>query len=172
MRIEEMLKQPKIWVESFHRNGVKANFAGMNLTELNLIGINLLEANLSTSYLRRVDLSGDDLPKSISVIMGKEYFILIVGNCVSYLIEEWSQVSKYDLLKLDGITAVRFNPRLLDIIDFYYGKGDRPKWLKEKEQNNKHKKIKQSMNNEKTKAKKLAALNVVAYRKIYSRYYL
>ena len=96
MRIEEMLKQPKIWVESFHRNGVKANFAGMNLTELNLIGINLLEANLSTSYLRRVDLSGDDLPKSISVITGKEYFILIVGNCVSYLIEECSQVSKYE----------------------------------------------------------------------------
>ncbi|HDL6748771.1 TPA: pentapeptide repeat-containing protein, partial [Yersinia enterocolitica] len=32
---------------------------------------------------------------------------------------------------MDGKTALKFYPRLLDIIDFYLGKGERPEWLNE-----------------------------------------
>ncbi|AKJ43789.1 pentapeptide repeat family protein [Pragia fontium] len=32
---------------------------------------------------------------------------------------------------MDGRKALRFYPRLLDLIDFFVGKGERPEWLKE-----------------------------------------
>ncbi|CNI15594.1 pentapeptide repeat-containing protein [Yersinia frederiksenii] len=32
---------------------------------------------------------------------------------------------------MDGKTALKFYPRLLDIIDLYLGKGERPEWLNE-----------------------------------------
>jgi hypothetical protein len=31
---------------------------------------------------------------------------------------------------MDGEDSLKFYPRLLDIIDFYCGKGERPEWLK------------------------------------------
>lgn len=34
---------------------------------------------------------------------------------------------------MDGIAALKFYPRLLDIIDFYVGKGDRPERVKGEE---------------------------------------
>jgi hypothetical protein len=32
---------------------------------------------------------------------------------------------------MDGRKALKFYPRLLDVIDFYIGKGERPEWLNE-----------------------------------------
>ena len=33
---------------------------------------------------------------------------------------------------MDGEDSLKFYPRLLDIIDFYCGKGERPEWLNTK----------------------------------------
>lgn len=32
---------------------------------------------------------------------------------------------------MDGERALKYYPRLLDILDFYCGKGERPDWVKE-----------------------------------------
>ena len=104
-------------------------------------------ANFDCVELRYSNLEGMNLyctilPASTFVINGEKYFISITnGDCIracnkSYLVDEWRNLSEKDLLKIDGQDAVEFYPRLLDIIDFYCGKGGRPAWLKEKAQNN------------------------------------
>ena len=113
-----------------------ANLANANLKHTNLNCANLNGAELRYSKLYGANLYRADLPESTFVINGEQYFISITnGDCITachytYLIEEWRNISQQDLLKMDGHNAVKFYPRLLDIIDFYCGKGDRPAWLK------------------------------------------
>ena len=128
-----------------------ADLSGADLRGADLRGADLSDADLSDANLRGVDLRGADLsganlrgadlPESTFIILGEPYFISITNGdyvragCQYYLAEDWRQFSKKEIAQMDGKKALQFYPRLLDIIDFYCGKGGRPDWLKE-EQNN------------------------------------
>ncbi|HAU5508514.1 TPA: pentapeptide repeat-containing protein, partial [Cronobacter sakazakii] len=111
-----------------------ANLYGANLSDANLSG-----ANLSDADLRGADLRGADLPDLTFVIMGEKYFISITNGeyvragCQNHTAEEWRKYSKHEIAEMDGRRALKFYPRLLDIIDFYLGNGERPGWLTSKE---------------------------------------
>ena len=116
------------------------------LQSANLRGADLSNADLRDVNLRDVDLScpnlnGTKLPESTFIILGQKYIISIYGDYVrasscanthyqNHLASEWRQFSKQDILDMDGEDSLKFYPRLLDIIDFYCGKGERPEWLK------------------------------------------
>ncbi|HDL7925830.1 TPA: pentapeptide repeat-containing protein, partial [Yersinia enterocolitica] len=110
---------------------------GANLSGANLRGANLRCANLRCADLRGADLRGADLPDRTYVIMGEKYYLQISNGenvragCQNHTVEEWRKFSKRDIADMDGKTALKFYPRLLDIIDFYLGKGERPEWLNE-----------------------------------------
>ncbi|EOX5554815.1 pentapeptide repeat-containing protein [Yersinia enterocolitica] len=124
-----------------------ANLRGADLSGANLSGANLRGANLSCADLRcadlrgadlrGADLRGADLPDRTYVIMGEKYYLQISNGenvragCQNHTVEEWRKFSKRDIADMDGKTALKFYPRLLDIIDFYLGKGERPEWLNE-----------------------------------------
>ncbi|EAQ4025814.1 pentapeptide repeat-containing protein [Salmonella enterica] len=111
-----------------------ANLRGANLRDANLRGADLCGANL-----RDADLRGADLPDLTFVILGEKYFISITNGeyvragCQNHTVEEWRKYSKQEIAEMDGRKALKFYPRLLDIIDFYIGKGERPDWLTSKE---------------------------------------
>ena len=134
-----------------------ANLSGANLSNANLSNANLRcadmrgaylrTANLRDAYLRTANLNGANLrdaylartilPNSTFIIFGEKYFISIFSNCVRagcqcHSVNEWRQFSKQDIFDMDGEDSLKFYPRLLDIIDFYCGKGERPEWLKER----------------------------------------
>ena len=124
-----------------------ADLSGADLNNADLSGANLRDANLRGANLRDADLgganlSGADLPESTFIILGEPYFISITNGdyvragCQYHLAENWRQFSKKDITQMDGKKALQFYPRLLDIIDFYCGKGEHPDWLKEREKNN------------------------------------
>ncbi|HDM9013926.1 TPA: pentapeptide repeat-containing protein [Yersinia enterocolitica] len=114
-----------------------ANLCGANLRDANLCGANLRGADLCGANLRGADLRGADLPDRTYVIMGEKYYLQISNGenvragCQNHTAEEWRKFSKRDIANMDGKTALKFYPRLLDIIDFYLGKGERPEWLNE-----------------------------------------
>ncbi|HEE9339802.1 TPA: pentapeptide repeat-containing protein [Salmonella enterica subsp. enterica serovar Typhimurium] len=121
-----------------------ANLYGANLYGANLCGANLYGANLRGADLRDADLCGADLrdadlPDLTFVILGEKYFISITNGeyvragCQNHTVEEWRKYSKQEIAEMDGRKALKFYPRLLDIIDFYIGKGERPDWLTSKE---------------------------------------
>ncbi len=116
-----------------------ANLCGANLCGANLRGANLRGANLCGADLRGADLRGADLPDLTFVILGEKYFISITNGeyvragCQNHTVEEWRKYSKQEIAEMDGRKALKFYPRLLDIIDFYIGKGERPDWLTSKE---------------------------------------
>ncbi|MGK7521244.1 pentapeptide repeat-containing protein [Salmonella enterica] len=116
-----------------------ANLRGADLRGANLRGANLRDANLRGADLRGANLYGADLPDLTFVILGEKYFISITnGECVragcqNHTVEEWRKYSKQEIAEMDGRKALKFYPRLLDIIDFYIGKGERPDWLTSKE---------------------------------------
>ncbi|HHY1076072.1 TPA: pentapeptide repeat-containing protein, partial [Yersinia enterocolitica] len=97
----------------------------------------LSRADLSRANLSGADLSGANLPDRTYVIMGEKYYLQISNGenvragCQNHTVEEWRKFSKRDIADMDGKTALKFYPRLLDIIDFYLGKGERPEWLNE-----------------------------------------
>ena len=97
--------------------------------------------DLNNADLQDINLTSTDLPESTFIIFGEKYFISIYGDYVrasscanthyqNHLASEWRQFSKQDILDMDGEDSLKFYPRLLDIIDFYCGKGERPEWLK------------------------------------------
>ncbi|ECZ2495374.1 pentapeptide repeat-containing protein [Salmonella enterica subsp. enterica serovar Enteritidis] len=106
-----------------------ADLRGANLCDANLCGANLCDANLR----------GANLPDLTFVILGEKYFISITNGeyvragCQNHTVEEWRKYSKQEIAEMDGRKALKFYPRLLDIIDFYIGKGERPDWLTSKE---------------------------------------
>ncbi|EGP1154045.1 pentapeptide repeat-containing protein [Salmonella enterica] len=116
-----------------------ANLCGANLCGANLRGADLCGANLYGANLRDADLYGADLPDLTFVILGEKYFISITNGeyvragCQNHTVEEWRKYSKQEIAEMDGRKALKFYPRLLDIIDFYIGKGERPDWLASKE---------------------------------------
>ncbi|TBS24393.1 pentapeptide repeat-containing protein [Salmonella enterica] len=121
-----------------------ANLHGADLYGANLRGANLYGANLRGADLRDADLCGADLrdadlPDLTFVILGEKYFISITNGeyvragCQNHTVEEWRKYSKQEIAEMDGRKALKFYPRLLDIIDFYIGKGERPDWLTSKE---------------------------------------
>ncbi len=115
--LNKILAEHKIWVESYRENGSRAD---------------LRSANLSGA-----DLRGANLPDRTYVIMGEKYYLQISNGenvragCQNHTAEEWRKFSKRDIANMDGKTAIKFYPRLLDIIDFYLGKGERPEWINE-----------------------------------------
>ncbi|EJW4859302.1 pentapeptide repeat-containing protein [Salmonella enterica] len=116
-----------------------ANLCGANLRGANLRDANLYGANLYGANLYGADLYGANLPDLTFVIMGEKYFISITNGeyvragCQNHTVEEWRKYSKQEIAEMDGRKALKFYPRLLDIIDFYLGKGSRPEWLTSKE---------------------------------------
>ncbi|EKB2809110.1 pentapeptide repeat-containing protein [Salmonella enterica] len=116
-----------------------ANLCGADLRGANLRGANLRDADLRGADLCGADLRGADLPDLTFVILGEKYFISITNGeyvragCQNHTVEEWRKYSKQEIAEMDGRKALKFYPRLLDIIDFYIGKGERPDWLTSKE---------------------------------------
>ncbi|EIO7469884.1 pentapeptide repeat-containing protein [Salmonella enterica subsp. enterica] len=131
-----------------------ADLRGANLCGANLRGADLCGADLCGADLRGADLRGDNLcdanlyganlcganlPDLTFVILGEKYFISITNGeyvragCQNHTVEEWRKYSKQEIAEMDGRKALKFYPRLLDIIDFYIGKGERPDWLTSKE---------------------------------------
>ncbi|ECU8313256.1 pentapeptide repeat-containing protein [Salmonella enterica subsp. enterica serovar Oslo] len=116
-----------------------ANLCGANLCGANLCGADLRGADLRGANLRDADLRDADLPDLTFVILGEKYFISITNGeyvragCQNHTVEEWRKYSKQEIAEMDGRKALKFYPRLLDIIDFYIGKGERPDWLTSKE---------------------------------------
>ncbi|TKZ53062.1 pentapeptide repeat-containing protein [Salmonella enterica subsp. enterica serovar Agona] len=116
-----------------------ADLYGANLCGADLRGADLRGANLCGADLRGADLRGADLPDLTFVILGEKYFISITNGeyvragCQNHTVEEWRKYSKQEIAEMDGRKALKFYPRLLDIIDFYIGKGERPDWLTSKE---------------------------------------
>ncbi|HDL7407426.1 TPA: pentapeptide repeat-containing protein [Yersinia enterocolitica] len=180
--LNKILGEHKIWIESYRKNGSRADLRGANLygadlrdanlyganlcganlrdanlcdanlygadlRDANLYGANLCGANLCDANLRDANLRdanlcdanlrGADLPDRTYVIMGEKYYLQISNGenvragCQNHTAEEWRKFSKRDIANMDGKTALKFYPRLLDIIDFYLGKGERPEWLNE-----------------------------------------
>nr|WP_075191732.1 pentapeptide repeat-containing protein [Cronobacter malonaticus] len=116
-----------------------ANLCGADLRGADLCDANLRGADLCGADLRGADLRGADLPDLTYVIIGEKYFISITNGeyvragCQNHTAEEWRKYSKHEIAEMDGRKALKFYPRLLDIIDFYLGKGERPDWLTSKE---------------------------------------
>ncbi|EMY1721739.1 pentapeptide repeat-containing protein [Salmonella enterica] len=116
-----------------------ANLCGADLRGANLRGANLRDADLRGANLCGANLCGANLPDLTFVILGEKYFISITNGeyvragCQNHTVEEWRKYSKQEIAEMDGRKALKFYPRLLDIIDFYIGKGERPDWLTSKE---------------------------------------
>ncbi|EDT3192685.1 pentapeptide repeat-containing protein, partial [Salmonella enterica subsp. enterica serovar Cotham] len=116
-----------------------ANLYGANLRGADLCDANLRGANLRGADLCDANLCGANLPDLTFVILGEKYFISITNGeyvragCQNHTVEEWRKYSKQEIAEMDGRKALKFYPRLLDIIDFYIGKGERPDWLTSKE---------------------------------------
>ncbi|EDT2410953.1 pentapeptide repeat-containing protein [Salmonella enterica] len=116
-----------------------ANLFGADLCGADLCGADLRGANLCSADLRGANLCGANLPDLTFVILGEKYFISITNGeyvragCQNHTVEEWRKYSKQEIAEMDGRKALKFYPRLLDIIDFYIGKGERPDWLTSKE---------------------------------------
>ncbi|EHF6669307.1 pentapeptide repeat-containing protein [Salmonella enterica] len=116
-----------------------ANLCDADLCDADLRGANLRNADLCGANLRGANLYGADLPNLTFVIMGERYAITITNGeyvragCQNHTAEEWRKYSKHEIAEMDGRAALKFYPRLLDIIDFYLGKGSRPEWLTSKE---------------------------------------
>ncbi|HHS1785735.1 TPA: pentapeptide repeat-containing protein [Salmonella enterica subsp. enterica serovar Virchow] len=116
-----------------------ANLYGADLRGANLYGANLRGADLRGANLYGANLYGANLPDLTFVILGEKYFISITNGeyvragCQNHTVEEWRKYSKHEIAEMDGRKALKFYPRLLDIIDFYIGKGERPDWLTSKE---------------------------------------
>ncbi|AOF14001.1 TPA: pentapeptide repeat-containing protein [Yersinia enterocolitica] len=110
--LNKILGEHKIWVEAYRESGSRANLRGANLSDA-------------------------DLPDRTYVIMGEKYYLQISNGenvragCQNHTADEWRKFSKRDIASMDGKTAPKFYPHLLDIIDFYLGKGERPEWLNE-----------------------------------------
>ena len=152
VELRKILDEHKLWLESYGQHGSRAD-----LRDANLYGADLRDSNLSNADLRAANLCGAELygadlrdanlygadlrdaacPDQTFIIMGMEYPITITNG--EYLragrhnhkIEDWRQFSKRDIAEMDGIRALKFYPRLLDVIDFYISKGQRPEWLSE-----------------------------------------
>ncbi|WP_038164003.1 pentapeptide repeat-containing protein, partial [Trabulsiella guamensis] len=99
-----------------------ADLYGADLRDANLRDANLRGADLYGADLYGADLRGASLPDLTFVIVGEKYFISITNGeyvragCQNHTAEEWRKYSKQEIAEMDGRNALRFYPRLLDII--------------------------------------------------------
>ncbi|MFK8258297.1 pentapeptide repeat-containing protein [Erwinia sp. AnSW2-5] len=120
--LQKILDEHKLWVTSTQESGSRANLRDANLRDANLRDANLRDA---------------DLPDHTFVIMGEAYYLQITNGeyvkagCQNHTAEQWRSFTKREIAEMDGRKALKFYPRLLDVIDFYMGKGERPEWLNE-----------------------------------------
>ena len=149
--LKKILDEHQVHLTSFGERGARANLSGAYLSGANLSGANLSGAYLRSAYLRSANLSGANLndanlndanlPDRTFIIFGEEYAITITNGeyvragCKNHHIDAWRKFSKSEIEGIGGRRALKFFPRLLDIIDFYLGKGERPGWLNEPESN-------------------------------------
>ncbi|ACF16667.1 Conserved hypothetical protein [Salmonella phage epsilon34] len=157
--LSKILEEHKVWITSMHESGSRAylrdadlcgadlrdadlrgaNLRGADLRDADLRGANLRDADLCDADLCGANLRDAYLPDLTFVILGEKYFISITNGeyvragCQNHTVEEWRKYSKQEIAEMDGRKALKFYPRLLDIIDFYIGKGERPDWLTSKE---------------------------------------
>ena len=135
MNIQQVLEDHKSYIETYGEKGAKADLRGANLRGANLYGADLRGANLYGADLYGANLRGANLPDKTFIIVGEKYFISITNGdfirvgCQSHDIKAWRKFSKQQIAEMDGKDALRFYPRLLDIIDFYTGSGERPDWV-------------------------------------------
>lgn len=96
---------------------------------------NLRLADLTGTNLKGAHLFGTRLPADTWLILGEKYSIQIMhgvtlsAGCQVHKIEDWRRFRQSEIESMDGERAVKFYPRLLDILDAYLGKGERPDWL-------------------------------------------
>ncbi|MCU7183841.1 pentapeptide repeat-containing protein [Salmonella enterica] len=147
--LSKILEEHKVWITSMRESGSRADLCSADLRGADLCsadlrgadlrGANLRGADLCSADLRGADLRGANLPDLTFVILGEKYFISITNGeyvragCQNHTVEEWRKYSKREIAEMDGRKALKFYPRLLDIIDFYIGKGERPDWLTSQE---------------------------------------
>ncbi|WP_038163883.1 pentapeptide repeat-containing protein, partial [Trabulsiella guamensis] len=99
-----------------------ADLRGANLYGADLRGADLRGANLYGADLSSANLRGANLPDLTFVIVGEKYFISITNGeyvragCQNHTAEEWRKYSKHEIAEMDGRNALKFYPRLLDII--------------------------------------------------------
>lgn len=125
--LNKILEDHKIWVESFGQKGVRADLRNADLRG----------ADLSGADLRVANLSGADLPDLTFIIYGEVYFVSISNGesvragCQCHSVKEWFNYSKIEIAEMDGKRALKFYPRLLDIINFYVPNDfEKPEWIK------------------------------------------
>lgn len=113
----------------------EANLLAALLIEADLRNTDLRGANLLHANLRNVKLKDTYLPESTFIISDEKCFISICGDEVRvdlkvHSVSEWRQFSKQDIVNMFGKNSFKLYSHILDIIDSYCGKGERPKWLK------------------------------------------
>jgi hypothetical protein len=60
-KLKVILKDHDLWVQSYRKQGKRANLAGANLEDANLRGANLAGANLKCTYFEGANLRGANL---------------------------------------------------------------------------------------------------------------
>ncbi|AXH72168.1 MAG: pentapeptide repeats protein [Siphoviridae sp. ctdc_1] len=132
MNIKKVLEQHELYIATFGKEGEKADLYGADLRGADLYGADLRGADLYGANLR-----GANLPDQTFVIMGEVYYLQITNGeyvkagCQNHTADQWRNFSKREIAEMDGRKALKFYSRLLDVIDFYLGKGERPQWLNE-----------------------------------------
>ncbi|NBM86335.1 pentapeptide repeat-containing protein [Proteus sp. G2661] len=112
-----------------------ADMSNADLRDADLSNADLRGANLRGTYLFGANLRNAHLPDRTYVIMGEKYPISITNGKYlragfeNHTIKNWRKFTKDEIDEMDGNKLLRFYPRLLDIVDFYLGKGTRPEWL-------------------------------------------
>lgn len=135
--LQKVLEEHKVWVTSMRESGSRANLRGANLSDADLSDADLYGANLRGADLYGANLYGANLTDQTFVIMGEAYYLQITNGeyikagCQNHTAAQWRNFSKREIAEMDGRKALKFYPRLLDIIDFYLGNGARPEWLSE-----------------------------------------
>ena len=136
--LEDGLKQGV----NFYRaklNDAKLNDAELNGAELNgaeLNGAELNDAKLNDAELNGAELNGAELPLlSACICSGEDYWLFISpdvvqAGCQSHSPAEWRKFSKKAIADMDGRKSLKYYPRLLSLIDFFLGEGEKPEWLK------------------------------------------
>lgn len=123
------------------------NFSHVKFDYASLCYSSFLYTNFYEASLRLADLTGTNLkgaylfgcrlPENTWLIMGEEYSIQITHGlwlrvgCQNHKIEDWRTFRFEDIEAMDGLRAIKFYPRLLDILDYYTGRDRRPSWLDE-----------------------------------------
>lgn len=143
--LKKMIDESECWVDLKGADLKSAYLVGADLSCDDLSGANLSSAYMSEADLSYADLRGAymiganlrnaHLPDRTYVIMGEEYPITITNGeylragFENHTIDDWRKFTKLEIDDMDGNKLLRFYPRLLDIVDFYLGRGPRPEWI-------------------------------------------